>query len=130
MANVKVHWSVLLLCQSSKKVEETAGYNRKMGAVTNVSILIYKVTQRIQFKLWISLLLVFGLTAFMSSHTIMNVPIIAEITEDAYRSGVTPYTVLNIVRRPKDEVREAACSELQLWYNLARSYSSRTMHNS
>lgn len=66
----------------------------------------------------------------MFSHTIMNVPIIAEITEDAYRSGVTPYTVLNIVRRPKDEVREEACSELQLWYNLARSYSSRTIHNS
>lgn len=85
-----------------------------MGAFTNVDILIYKVTLHIQFKFWILLLLVLGLTVFMSSNTIMNVTIIAEIMEDAYRSGVMPYTVLNIVRRPKDEVREEACSELQL----------------
>lgn len=57
-----------------------------------------------------------------SSNTIMNVIFITEFTEATCLSGAVPYTALNIVRRPK-EVRVEACSELQLWYSLAQSYS-------
>lgn len=58
-----------------------------------------------------------------SSNTIMNVIFITELTEATCLSGALPHTALNVVRGPKEEVRAEACSELQLWYNLAHSYS-------
>lgn len=50
------------------------------------------------------------MTVFMSSNTNTNVIVTAYITEATYRSGAVPYTVLNVVRRPKDKMRAKACS--------------------
>lgn len=67
-----------------------------------------------------------------SSNTIMKGIFITELTEATCLSGAVPYAALKIVRRPKEEVRVETCSELQLWYNLAHSYSYnvlRLIHN-
>jgi len=44
----------------------------------------------------------------------MNVTFSTKLTEATCLSGAVPSTALKTVRRPKEEVRVEACSELQL----------------